>query len=87
MNRLHDNIVGNLQYMDNKTSQGIKLSEETNDMIKKMKSELKEDFNNYANKVKSKKRISSSACNIFFLRYIENSELKCYILVQPTRSK
>lgn len=53
MNKLHDNLVGNLQYMDNKTTQTIKLTGESNDLLKQMKSELKEDFNNYANKVKS----------------------------------
>lgn len=53
MNKLHDNIVGNLQYMDNKTTQHLKISQESTDLMKKMKSELKEDFNNYANKVRN----------------------------------
>lgn len=52
MNKLHDNIVGNLQYMDNKTSTHMKISQESTDILKQMKTELKEDFNNYANKVR-----------------------------------
>ncbi|KAJ8976650.1 hypothetical protein NQ317_009114 [Molorchus minor] len=51
LNRLHDNIVENLQYMDNRTSRHIKTNEENNLMLKTMRNELKEDFNDYANKV------------------------------------
>lgn len=51
MNKLHDNIIGNLQYLDNKTSQHIKISEDTNTLLKQIRVDLKEDFNNYANKV------------------------------------
>ncbi|CAG9814213.1 unnamed protein product [Phaedon cochleariae] len=51
MNKLHDNIIGNLQYIDNKTSEHIKISDNTNGMLKQMQVELKEDFNSYANKV------------------------------------
>nr|XP_023016162.1 uncharacterized protein LOC111505568 [Leptinotarsa decemlineata] len=51
MNKLHDNIISNLQYIDNKTSEHFKISDDSNVMLKKMKAELKEDFNNYANKV------------------------------------
>lgn len=53
MNKFHDNIVGNLQYMDNKTTQTVKLTGESNDLLKQMRNELKEDFNNYANKVRT----------------------------------
>uniref|UniRef100_A0A6P7H0I0 Uncharacterized protein LOC114349339 n=1 Tax=Diabrotica virgifera virgifera TaxID=50390 RepID=A0A6P7H0I0_DIAVI len=51
VNKLHDNIVGNLQYLDNRTSQQMKISDDTNTFLKQMKIELKEDFNSYANKV------------------------------------
>ncbi|XP_056645609.1 putative leucine-rich repeat-containing protein DDB_G0290503 [Diorhabda sublineata] len=51
MNKLHDNIIGNLQYVDNKTSQHVKISEDTNTLLKQIRVDLKEDFNNYANKV------------------------------------
>ncbi|CAG9835337.1 unnamed protein product [Diabrotica balteata] len=51
MNKLHDNIVGNLQYLDNRTTQHLKISDDTNTFLKQMKIELKEDFNSYANKV------------------------------------
>lgn len=51
MNKLHDNIVGILQYSDNRTTQQMKITEDTNIILKQMKVELKEDFNSYANKV------------------------------------
>ncbi|KAJ8958799.1 hypothetical protein NQ318_019557 [Aromia moschata] len=51
INRLHDNIIDNLQYMDNRTVLHRKTVQENNVMLKTMRMELKEDFNDYANKV------------------------------------
>ncbi|XP_018568018.1 uncharacterized protein LOC108908462 [Anoplophora glabripennis] len=51
MNALHDNIIENLKFMNNKTLRHFKLVEDNNFMLKSMKTELKEDFNDYANKV------------------------------------
>ncbi|KAJ8916252.1 hypothetical protein NQ315_016392 [Exocentrus adspersus] len=51
MNVLHDNIIETLQYMNNKTSRHFRAVEDNNAMLKTMKTELKEDFNDYANKV------------------------------------
>nr|CAH7769267.1 unnamed protein product [Callosobruchus chinensis] len=50
MNKLHDNIISSLVYLDNKTSEHFMISEENNHLLQPLKKELKEDFNNYANK-------------------------------------
>lgn len=52
MNLLHDNIIETLKYMNNKTFRHFKILEDNNVILKSMKTELKEDFNDYANKVK-----------------------------------
>ncbi|CAG9863375.1 unnamed protein product [Phyllotreta striolata] len=50
-NKLHDNIVNSLQYIDNRTAKHMQISDETNVVLKQMKIDLKDDFNSYANKV------------------------------------
>lgn len=52
MNLLHDNVIETLKYMNNKTFRHFKILEDNNVILKSMKTELKEDFNDYANKVK-----------------------------------
>ncbi|VEN60588.1 unnamed protein product [Callosobruchus maculatus] len=51
MNKLHDNIISSLLYLDNKTTEHFMVSEANNHLLVPLKKELKEDFNNYANKV------------------------------------
>lgn len=52
MNLLHDNIIETLKFINNKTFRHFKMVEDNNLMLKSMKTELKEDFNDYANKVR-----------------------------------
>ncbi|CAH2005423.1 unnamed protein product [Acanthoscelides obtectus] len=51
MNRLHDNIINSLVYLDNKTTEHFLISDANNQVLSQLKKELKEDFNSYANKV------------------------------------
>nr|CAI5839141.1 unnamed protein product [Callosobruchus analis] len=53
MNKLHDNIISSLLYLDNKTTEHFLISEANHQLLQPLKKELKEDFNDYANKVRS----------------------------------